>query len=994
MRTSLGQVYRRAVLSSLLVAACAIVAVAQPVVVTGPSGGAVVVEATAQPPMPGQPTQPGQPPAATSAEGEKKDGEAKPADAKPEDNKSVVNRPDKPPTVPDPKELQAKPDKQGRIQFSFSGQGWPDVMQWLANVSGQSLDWQELPSDYLNLTTQHSYTLPEARDLINRHLQARGYTSLLNGEVLSIFKIDKLDPSLVPRVAEEELYDRQPHDWVKVSFQVPEGIEVVKAAEDVKQVLSAHAKVLPLASTKRLLLIDAVANLRDVSALLNEERLAAGDGSLPKEFVLKHRRAEKVIDILYVILGLDPASRPTQMDLQLQQQKLQLLAQMQQGGKDVASMLQKDGPPVYLAFNRQNNSILANAPKEQLKIIERSIQMLDVPTEGEEIAASATGPSSFAARTPKSYKLKTINPNSLVSTLEEIGDLDPLTELRADDGAKIVFARASSVDHERIAEMIEQLDDTDIVIEIFRLRKHPADAVAGTITALMGKEEKKEDSNRRPYYYSWGQNDEEEEPEETLLKVDADVENNRLIVRGTTEQMAEVRAFLTQMGELGNQNTDERAVRVLDGLSPEDARLTLERLRAAWPGQGAGELIIRAEEPLKKETPAPAAESTEAKDRTTSRARDTRFQFADDVSPPQPESTDAPAPAPESNGPAAKAPPVTITITNDGRLVLSSDDAAALEQVHDLMETLAPPPVPFKEFPLKYISALTAYANLGAILKDELEDDDDREYSRDWWSGDWIRKDKGSGPSQLSKRRKLVIDYDTWTNSILVRHGTTAQLAEIGALLEAYDQPPRANTIKSRRTEAIKVHYSKASVIAAALKEVYRDLLSSRDKEFDSEDEKRSGSRLEGTTVIRYSVNGTGETKETLPLKAAFEGALAVGADDTSNTLVISAQTELFDSIVEMVRILDEQARPQTSTRVVQLNGNVNLNTVRQALGQALGGSIATGQPQTPQPQVQPQEGPSDEDRERRERRRRDRDGDRDGNKDSDSSSNNQSDND
>ena len=94
-----------------------------------------------------------------------------------------------------------------------------------------------------------------------------------------------------------------------------------------------------------------------MSELLNEERSVQDGRIVPDEFVLKHARAEKVIDILYVVLGMDPQSRPTQMELQLQQQKLQLMTQMQQQGKDVTSMLKKDGPPVYLAYNRQRNSI-------------------------------------------------------------------------------------------------------------------------------------------------------------------------------------------------------------------------------------------------------------------------------------------------------------------------------------------------------------------------------------------------------------------------------------------------------------------------------------------------------------------------------------------------------------------------------------------------------------------------------------------------------------
>jgi len=114
-------------------------------------------------------------------------------------------------------------DAKGRVPpFNFIGQSWPDVLQWLANISKCSLDWQELPADYLNLTTQRSYALDEVRDLVNRQLHARGYTMLTGGEVLSVFKIEKLDPSLVPRVTEDDLFDLKPYDFVKVSFELPE----------------------------------------------------------------------------------------------------------------------------------------------------------------------------------------------------------------------------------------------------------------------------------------------------------------------------------------------------------------------------------------------------------------------------------------------------------------------------------------------------------------------------------------------------------------------------------------------------------------------------------------------------------------------------------------------------------------------------------------------------------------------------------------------------
>ena len=68
---------------------------------------------------------------------EKKDGEA---------STEPTQRPTEPPKPPDPKELELRPDEDGKIRFNFTGQPWSGVLQWLADVSHMSLDWQELPA--------------------------------------------------------------------------------------------------------------------------------------------------------------------------------------------------------------------------------------------------------------------------------------------------------------------------------------------------------------------------------------------------------------------------------------------------------------------------------------------------------------------------------------------------------------------------------------------------------------------------------------------------------------------------------------------------------------------------------------------------------------------------------------------------------------------------------------------------------------------------------
>lgn len=847
-----------------------------------------------------------------------KDEKTDEGDKKKEDDKAngPVERPNEPPKPPDPRELKAEPDTNGRVTFSFNGQAWADVLQWLANVSDLSLDWRELPGDYLNLTTQRSYTLVEARDLINRHLQVRGYTLLLSGEVLSVFKLDGLDPSLVPRVTEEELYDRQPHDVVKLSLATPPGLDPKQAVEDVKQALSPNAKVLPLAATKRLLLIDTVANLRMVSALLNEERVAAEGRTVPREFVLKYVQAPAVIDMLYVVLGMDPNSRPSQMELRMQQQKLELMSQMAQRGKDVMKLMNKDGPKVYLVYNRQRNSVLVNAPPEQMEVIQRTIEALDVPTGGEDAFAGAT------ERNLEQYRLKTIAPNAVITTLKEIGNLSPRAELRGDTDSKTLFARGTDEDHEKIVRLIKQLDGAETVVEVFWLRRLPAEAVAGSIESLIiNKPKKKKKNNDYPFYFSFRRNDDSDDEPETLLRVDADIENNRLIVRGTPLQLEEVRDLLVKLGEPVGERGDDRRVRTLETLGKEETAALLKKLQAAWPTVGGEtELVLPPQQDLPSTEEGNDSEPQKAASDITASSAPVGSPFRLLA-----------APVAETSSAEKTPPPVSVQIGSAGQIVVSSDDTAALDRFEELAAELAPPPERYKVFRVRNRSPDVIVDNLKIYFKEFLAAED--EQVLDWWGRVRGVKSDEPEPVRLSKRKPLRFLSDDWSSTILVANATPAQAAEISRLIDAWDRTPIDDRILTRRTATVKLRYAKASGVVSALKEVYRDLLSKGDREFDTAEQKASGISTRYLTTIRY---GAGGQQSTEPAFIGFDGLLSLGADDSANVVVISAREEVYESVLETINALDEEARPQTTVRVRPIEGGVAMDEVRRALLRAL----------------------------------------------------------
>ena len=868
----------------------------------------------------------------TEAPGDESD-EAKDGEEKEEEKADEsIKRPTTPPENVDPTELHVRPGADGRIRFNFHGQAWLGILEWLAENSNLSLDWQELPADYVNLTTTRSYTLPEALDLFNRLLLDRGYTMVQHDRILSVFRIENLDPSLLRRVDDEsELLDLPPHDFVKITFKLPSKLKVDQVAEDVKPLLSPHAKVQPLVATNRLLLVDAVINLREVSRLLNAEHAAALGHTVPNEFMVRFARADQVADQVMILLGLDPSSRRTPQELQVEQQRLQLFQQMQQKGKDVTKFLRpSEAPKVFLAVNHRNNSILANAPPDEMKVIERAIQQLDVPSDfGAGVAAGALS--------LNKYQLVSISPQAIVTALEEIGNLDPRTRLQTDTEASTIFASATAADHQKIKSMIDSLDGSGRELEVIWLRRLPANAVAATLQNLMIGKEKEEDSNSRPfYYYSYSRSREPEKPA-SQFRVDADMEKNRLLLWANESELREVRKFLEKLGEIPGQSGNPHTVRYLDSKDNDATLQILRRLQQMWDGPNKLQIDLPdksgPEDP--KTTARPRPDDRQAR-RGRIRPGSRSFAFTSKPGDQQlPGQTEKPVAALPKEATKDGAAPITITMAPDGRIMLHSNDPTALDHLEDLLASLTPPAPDYKVFYLKYALASLVTINLEEYFEEEGDFDTQDNWWRAYYGFGFETADKGDGG--LSQQRKIRFIYDYDTNSILVSGASPRQLAVVESLIDIYDKPPSEDSISARSFRIFKLEYARAEAVSKTIKEVFRDLLSSKDKDFDSrrKDEKQDGSQ----TTNYYRIYGEGDegNDKGTKVKASFEGSLSVGVDQASNTLIVSAQEEWMPSIAEMIEYLDEQSRPEVRVGVYDIDGQISPKTLRSALTQVLG---------------------------------------------------------
>ncbi len=316
-------------------------------IVVSPGGQATPASDAAQPA-----TEPNKEAANKPGEGPKSDAEKKP-DGKPaveekdktkekkKDEVQSVKRPETPAKPPDAAELKVRPDENGMVSFSFKGQPWQAVLEWVADISHMSLDWQEIPGGFLDLTTRRKYTVDEARDLINSILLTKGFTLLHNGEVLIVAGLKNLDVSLVPVVPPSELGNRGTFELVRTFFDL-DRLQAETMADELKPLLSPYGKINALKTTNRLDVLETAGNLRRIREVIGAEQGESGKEHQLREFPLHNARADDVLATLKQLLGIPPEKAPgsagggispDQMQQQMQQMQQQMMQQMQQQGQ-------------------------------------------------------------------------------------------------------------------------------------------------------------------------------------------------------------------------------------------------------------------------------------------------------------------------------------------------------------------------------------------------------------------------------------------------------------------------------------------------------------------------------------------------------------------------------------------------------------------------------------------------------------------------------------
>ncbi len=259
-------------------------------------------------------------------------------------------------------------------------------------------------------------------------------------------------------------------------------------------------------------------------------------------------------------------------------------------------------------------------------------------------------------------------------------------------------------------------------------------------------------------------------------------------------------------------------------------------------------------------------------------------------------------------------PAVKISVDATGRLILQSDDPAALDRLEEIMRNNRPPRKAYDVFKVEHARASWVKLSLDEYFEDNDDNDDWR--TRFFFGFDDNQKDDDR---QLGSRPPLRFIADNDTNSIVVIGADDIHRQTIRELIELWDVPaPESDIDDARYTELVQVKFSRAESIAATLKEAYRDLLSANDKAFQGG---------EGEESKRESGSSGGD------FSFAYKGKLSFGVDSITNSILVSAEgQQLLQIIVDMIELLDSRAKTENDLAVHRLPAGVNGESVKESL--------------------------------------------------------------
>ena len=444
------------------------------------------------------------------------------------------------------------------LSFNFRYAPWTDVLTLFAEAAGLTLDLNAVPPGSFNYRDSRKYTPMQALDVLNGYLLQKGYVLVRRDEFLVVVNIDAgIPPNLVPTVTLEELSTRGRNELMTVLIPL-EGMTAEEAAIESRELLGPQGKVVALNKANKIVVTDIGSNLQRIHGLITGFEVEDGD-KIFKKFELAHISvldADSVVRDLFGLgaRGIENVSGSSRSSYDSRSRYGSSSSSSSSSSRDprYGSPSPADANAVVtLAVDERTNSLLVTASPTNIKIIEEAIQAVDLPP--------LPGAVSRSSREPylEVYQLETADAMEVTKTLNV---LFPGTILNEDGRTRRIHIKATEEMHREIATTIRQLDGIGAgasQMAVIPLGRMDAYTATTSIQSL---------------FYADGDGAPVVQPHPS---------DNALIVRGTNEQVTQIKLLVTQLepGEGGGYGGEGNLRTIpLGGRNPEDFLKALERV--------------------------------------------------------------------------------------------------------------------------------------------------------------------------------------------------------------------------------------------------------------------------------------------------------------------------------------------------------------------------------------------------------------------------------
>ncbi len=783
--------------------------------------------------------------------------------------------------APDKGDKKAAPAEK-RIAFAMGKKPWggrDGVLNWLVNelqipyigVGHTPPGSFDFIPPVINGQAQR-YTIPEIIDILNGALQAQKYVLVRQKNGFTVLPADiSIPEEKMQRVAPGELKNFGSTEIVQM-FYTLQSVNAEDFAPEAQKLLTKNfGKITVFPTPNALLLQDSVANLRQiVDTLKTMEKSQEGQTQ-----TFQHKcifvKASEAAEVLKTHLG---------------DQKQEIVIKSKDGSSRARVRVHN------ITYNDTDNTVLVTGPAEKIGKAKEIMERIDRADKG-------NLPRLVGAPFLKSHDVPTGNAVAIAKVLGDTSFKASATLRIEPVGANQIIAFAGPEEQIAIAKQINEACKTSPPTgEFVALTVSDADKVANSLKEMFKVGDGK--TVGAPY-------------------IEADASRNGVIVKGSAQQVQEVKTIIRTIFEGGaagggGAGGGNMAVITLEKGSAVSLANALQRMLQKMRPENPINIIVPGNELRLPPRPPEAPKSEEPKQKRP------LIKTGLEDEPTAAQDKDAPqlADPREKADKAKKGAPVTITAFGN-KLIVTSEDPKALQLVRELVRLLTQTQTSegdFEVIRLNYASSTVA----ARVLDEAFNGPQEKKTAQGGGGGrggrggmmGMVQQFMGGGAQAKPREERIRVVADPNINALIIKAKPLDMLTIRDLLEKAIDTGTTDSTAVVKTWPPIgPLQYANANEVATVIERVYREHMNNNPN-------RASG----GFTRFNFFGPPQGQNFN-LDYKGEARGVtLSLGVDDRTNSLIVQCPESVYKDVKKLVDALEESTKksPQT-VQVVSIKG-------------------------------------------------------------------------